>query len=899
MHERRVRARARAASDDRLSAAASRRDWRPVVAAVLLACAPPAPPPAPVVDDTRAGPAPWRIAPAPLLTRWAADVSPSNALPEYPRPQLVRERWRSLNGLWEWAPGSEDDDPPSGRPLPGRILVPYPIESALSGVGEHHERLWYRRTFAIPDGWAEPPAASSDPAGSPEPPRVLLHFGAVDWEATVWVNGRRLGAHRGGYDGFTVDVTDALIPGHVEQELVVGVYDPTDEGDQPRGKQALSPRGIWYSPVTGIWQSVWLEPVPASHLRRLGMTPDLARRRLAVTAAVTGARGGDSVVATALVGESVVGVAAGVPGAELLLPVPRPRAWSPDDPFLYGLRVALRRDGATVDSIGSYFGMRSVSLGADGRGGRRVELNGRPFFGVGPLDQGWWPDGLYTAPTDEALRADLETTKRLGFTMTRKHVKVEPERWYYWADRTGLAVWQDMPNASNATPSARRQFEAELWRLIEQRGNHPSIIAWVPFNEGWGQFDTRRVADYVRRLDGSRLVDDASGWRHQGGGDLIDVHRYQGPQALPRDPKRATVVGEFGGIGMVVARHAWMPDSAWGYRGVFRDADSLALRYETLMGRLWRDHATHGTSAGVYTQLTDVEREVNGLLTYDRAILKIDTARVVAANRGLTPFIVPEYREFVRQPPVVTISSTAPDVRYTTDGSEPTVESRLYRGPFELAALAAADTIVVRARAFADGEPVTGVSSAEFRRVAGRDPDSVSVELVRGVRFTYFGDSSLRALTRVASRPAGPDTTALTGDGVLASLAIPPGTTRERFTIRYAGWLRVPRDGVYTIDALADDGVRVWVGDMLVVDGMGYSPAPAESRGDVALRAGLHPLVVTHFQAYDGSRLEVYVAGPGVPRRRMDTLLYREETDSASAAETTPEQGAAGGRARR
>jgi hypothetical protein len=451
-----------------------------------------------------------------------------------------------------------------------------------------------------------------------------------------------------------------------------------------------------------------------------------------------------------------------------------------------------------------------------------------------------------------------------------------------------------MPSARNASPSARRQFEAELWRLIEQRGNHPSIVAWVPFNEGWGQFDTRRIAAYVRELDPSRLVDDASGWRHQDAGDLVDVHRYQGPQAMPRNATRATVVGEFGGLGMVVAGHTWVADSGWGYQGVFTDADSLARRYETLMGRLWRDHATHGTSAGVYTQLTDVEREVNGLLTYDRAVLKIDPARVVAANRGLTPFIAPEQTEFMQQPPVVTIYSTAREVRYTTDGSEPTLESRLYRGPFRPSG---GDTVVVRARAFADSAPLTVATSAEYRRVAGRDPDSVTAALTRGARFAYFGDSSLRALTRVASRRAGPDTTALSGDGVIATLATPPGTTRERYTIRYQAWLRVPRDGVYSIDAMADDGVRVWVGDRLVVDGMGYSPAPAESRGDVALRAGLHPIVVTHFQAYDGARLDLWIEGPGLSRRRVDALLWREATDSAVTPSDRAESGS--GRARR
>jgi hypothetical protein len=816
-----------------------------------------APPPAAGAPPAQAG---WRPARTPLFTPWAADVSPSNALPEYPRPQLARPRWQSLNGLWEFAPAATPDEkPPVGRPLPGRILVPYPVESALSGVGRHHERVWYRRTFAVPEGWGE---------------RVLLHFGAVDYEATVYVNGKRLAVHRGGYDAFTVDATDALLPGGegARQELVVGVYDPTDRGEQPRGKQVEEPRTIWYTPVTGIWQTVWLEPVPASRVLRLTLTPDVAGRALRLVASVAGAQPGDTVEATALVGDSVVGRAAGKPESELRLAVRRPRLWSPDDPFLYDLSVTLRRGGETVDSVASYFGMRSVALGPDGRGGRRILLNGRPFFGVGPLDQGYWPDGLYTAPTDAALRADLELTKRLGFNMTRKHAKVEPERWYYWADRIGLAVWQDMPSGRNRTSAARSQFEVELRNMIEQRGNHPSVVVWVPFNEGWGEFDASGVVDFVRGLDQSRLVDDASGWRHDGSGDLLDVHRYQGPQALVRSPQRATAVGEFGGLGMVVRGHAWAGDSGWGYQGTYRSTDSLAARYERLMGRLWRDHATHGTSAGVYTQLTDVEREVNGLLTYDRRVLKIDTARVVAANLGLTPLILPEGGEFTSSA-LVTISSEGV-VRYTTDGSEPTAGSRRYRGPFTVRGDSATGTVTVRARAFVGGDAAGPAVSAAFRRVPGREPDTTVGKVVPGVRLAYFRDTSLRALTLVARSPAGPDTIAAVLDSVQRDLTLPLKRGRERFTARFAGWLRVPRDGVYALTARADDGVRVWVGDRLVVDGMGYSPSAADSHGEIALRAGLHEVTVTYFQSWDDATLQLWVEGPGGGRRRLDDMLY-------------------------
>ena len=390
----------------------------------------------------------WQPAPGPLLTRWAADVSPDRALPEYPRPQLVRRDWLTLNGLWDYAIRPRAEAVPTA--FDGRILVPFPVESALSGVmkkvGETN-RLWYRRTFEMPGAWRGR--------------RTLLHFGAVDWEATISVNGREVGTHRGGYDGFTIDVTDALRPSG-PQELVVSVWDPTDAGTQPRGKQVSNPRGIWYTSVTGIWQTVWIEPVAATSIAGLTIVPDIDAGVVRVSALPGGAGYDVTVTAVALDGPREVGRATGRPGDALAIRVPNARLWSPDAPFLYDLRVTLSRGATTLDEATSYFGMRKTSLCNDGAGTPRMCLNNAPLFQVGPLDQGWWPDGLYTAPTDEALRDDIEVTKRLGFNMARKHVKVEPDRWYYWADRLGLLVWQDMPSTTyrgERAPDSAQQFE--------------------------------------------------------------------------------------------------------------------------------------------------------------------------------------------------------------------------------------------------------------------------------------------------------------------------------------------------------------------------------------------------------------------------------------------------------
>ncbi len=561
----------------------------------------------------------WKPATAPLMTRWAKEVAPERVLPEYPRPQLVRRDWLNLNGVWQFSPATANEPAPTGRDLPERILVPFPVESALSGVMKPAERVWYRRTFTVPETWRGR--------------RTILQFGAVDWEATVHVNGRRLGEHRGGYDPFSFDVTEALRP-EGPQELVVGVFDPSDRGDQPRGKQVLKPEGIYYTPSTGIWQTVWLEPVAADHVADLQLAPDVARNRLRLRVTAVGDARDCTVDADASEGQREVGRAEGKPGEWIDLPIPRPRLWSPTDPFLYDLKVRLRRQGVRTDSIDSYFGMRTITLGNEA-GANRLLLNGKPLFQMGILDQGFWPDGLYTAPTDAALRYDLEQERRLGFNMVRKHVKVEPRRWYYWADRMGLLVWQDMPSGNNKTPESRRQFELELRRMIENLRNHPSVVMWVVFNEGWGQYDTERLTRWVEEFDSDRLVNNASGWTDTKVGDVIDVHNYPNPRSPAPEAARAAVLGEFGGLGLGVDGHTWT-NKNWAYQGT-TSSDHLTSRYEALLRRVWGFQEKPGLSAAVYTQTTDVETEINGLLTYDRAVMKVDVLRISAANRGQLP----------------------------------------------------------------------------------------------------------------------------------------------------------------------------------------------------------------------------------------------------------------------
>ncbi len=495
--------------------------------AVLLACV-----------GAPAARAEWKPAQAPIMTRWAKDVSPDKTLPEYPRPQLVREKWQNLNGLWQFAVAKDKEEPPLGKKLDEQILVPFPVESALSGVMKRADRVWYRRTFTRPKEWTG---------------RTLLHFGAVDWEATVWLNGVKLGTHRGGYDPFSFDISEALRGGG-EQEVVVGVWDPTDAGTQPRGKQVNKPGGIYYTPITGIWQTVWIEPVPTTRVESLHVIPDVDGGRVVIIPKVPGKGEKTLIHVTVLDGDKTVGKATQEEDRPVEIAVPKAKLWSPEAPFLYGLRVTLTEGDKTLDSVESYFGMRKIAVVKDEKGVPRVQLNNKTVFQVGPLDQGFWPDGLYTAPTDAALKYDIEVTKKFGFNMTRKHVKVEPARWYYWCDKLGLLVWQDMPSGDRSvprgqkeikrTPESAKQYETELAAMIENLHNHPCIVMWVVFNEGWGQFDTQRITEWTKKTDPTRLVNCASGWNDMNVGDVHDIHVYPGPGAPEVEKARAGVLGE-------------------------------------------------------------------------------------------------------------------------------------------------------------------------------------------------------------------------------------------------------------------------------------------------------------------------------------------------------------------
>jgi hypothetical protein len=597
-----------------------------------------------VVSSAWGADADWKPAEGPLKTRWAKEVRPDRVLPEYPRPQLRREAWQNLNGVWQLAFAREGDAAPVGKDLPERILVPFPVESALSGVMKPAERLWYRRLFSVPKGWSGR--------------RILLHFGAVDWEATVHVNGKKVGEHRGGYDPFSFDITDALSD-KKDQELIVGVWDPTDAGPQPRGKQVRKPGGIYYTPVTGIWQSVWLEAVNApGHITRLNVETDIDRNEVTVGVELSQTLGNSRCDVEVLDGDKVIAKAGGLEG-RFTIKVPDAKHWTPDTPHLYGLRVHVSgmKAESGSDQVESYFGMRKISVGKDGKGTTRILLNGKFVFQRGPLDQGFWPDGIYTAPTDEALKFDIEMTKKLGFNMTRKHVKVEPDRWYYWCDRLGLLVWQDMPSGDRSirntdpdlkrSPESARIYETELRRMIDGLHNHPCIVMWVIFNEGWGQFDTARMAEWTKKHDPTRLVDSASGWTDRGVGDVHDIHVYPGPGSPEPEPKRAAVLGEFGGLGLGVDGHTWSKKT-WGYRGTASKAD-LTRKYEELWRRTWKLRDDRGLSAAVYTQITDVETEANGLLTYDREIVKVDEERAAAAAAG----------DFSRAPEAVTVVPTS------------------------------------------------------------------------------------------------------------------------------------------------------------------------------------------------------------------------------------------------
>lgn len=572
----------------------------------------------------------WQMQPMGIQSRWAALVSPTNALPEYPRPQMVRNQWTNLNGLWQYAITSKDAAAPSA--YDGHILVPYPLESALSGVQKSlrpDQTLWYQSTIVKADGKGTE--------------RTLLNFGAVDWRATVYINGTEVGTHTGGYQNFSLDITDALKVGG--NDLVVKVYDSTDQGPNPHGKQTLSPGGIMYTPTSGIWQTVWLETVPHTYIESLVLTPDVDRSQLNLQVNLKGEDTGYSVEAIARNGLKVV--ATQRINGQTALQIKQPRLWSPDDPFLYDLQIRLLKHGKPVDEVKSYFGMRKVEIKKDSSGIERIFLNNQYTYNLGTLDQGFWPDGLYTAPTDDALKFDIQAIKAMGFNTIRKHIKVEPARWYYHCDQLGMLVWQDMVNAGSDTPEGRAEFEKESKDILTELHNYPSITTWVLFNEGWGAYDQARLTQWVKDADPSRIVNGHTGeerfdasppdvnqkWANS---DVTDIHPYPGPGIPPKLPGKARVIGEFGGIGTFVQDHVWddLAAAGWGYVKV--TPPEFAKAYAELIEKL-KDFESQGLSGSIYTQPFDVEGEQNGLMTYDRWVMKIPASEMRRINARIIP----------------------------------------------------------------------------------------------------------------------------------------------------------------------------------------------------------------------------------------------------------------------
>jgi hypothetical protein len=607
----------------------------------------------------------WKPAPAPLMTKWGKEISPEiTPWPEYPRPQLVRDKWQNLNGLWSYAVVDKGADKSSKAPAKwdGEILVPFCIESALSGVGKRvsgKQELWYRREVEIPADW--------------NGQNVLLHFGAVDFESTVFVNGTEVGFHRGGNNPFSYDITKALKPGS-KNELLVKVWDPTDEGAQPRGKQIRNPHGIWYTPVTGIWQTVWMEPVAKSHFTSISPIAKLSDKSVEFEFNGVDLKPTD-VIHMSAAGDAKKYVGKFPANGKGKQQFADAKLWTPDSPELCDLVFKIERDGKIIDTVQTYFAMREIKLGKDEKGVQRLLLNGKPLFQMGPLDQGWWPDGLLTPPSDEAMASDLKVLKSMGMNMLRKHIKVEPARLYHHCDKLGLLVWQDMPSGmihdggQQVQPNDAKDvvfkkadddhFRAELKEMIDHLKFFACIVVWVPFNEGWGQHDTNEILKWTKEYDPTRLVNGPSGWTDRGYGDMKDMHNYPGPGMFPVMNDRASVLGEYGGLGLPTPGHLWKQDDNWGYRS-YKNQEDLRRAYRLQCIRLAKLRE-EGLAAAVYTQTTDVGVEVNGYLTYDREVNKFDPAEMKKWHEMVISGKAPTLE------PLVATSEKAPqNWRYTT-----------------------------------------------------------------------------------------------------------------------------------------------------------------------------------------------------------------------------------------
>ena len=592
----------------------------------------------------------WKPVGDNIKTKWGENINPNNVLQEYPRPILVRNDWKNLNGLWDYTITSKGENKPEN--YDGEILVPFPIESSLSGVRKRiskEQELWYHKNFQIPKKWKSK--------------EIIIHFGAVDWESELWINDINVGLHKGGYDPFSFNITPYLRKGK-NQKLELRVWDPTDDGFQPRGKQIKNPKGIWYTPVSGIWQTVWLEPVNYKHITNIHTTTDIDDSSVRIKLFSSYDFKDDLIEFVLKEDEKVLQKTIIKADLETKISFENPKLWSPESPFLYDLEIKLISKGKIIDHIETYFGMRKISIKKDVNGTRRMMLNNKEYFQFGTLDQGWWPDGLYTAPSDEALKFDIFKTKEFGFNMIRKHVKVEPARWYFHADKIGMLVWQDMPNGEKIErPKWQRNnffngqefipsFESEMnfkneWNeIIDFLYSNPSIVCWVPFNEAWGQFKTEEISQLTKNIDPSRLVNAASGGNYYNVGDITDIHNYPEPKMLFYNPNQSNVLGEYGGIGLAIENHLWQSDKNWGYVK-YKSSEKATDEYVNFANQLL-EMVLKGFSGAIYTQTTDVEGEVNGLITYDRKIIKLDMERVKEINKKVIKELP---AKFIRIPP--------------------------------------------------------------------------------------------------------------------------------------------------------------------------------------------------------------------------------------------------------
>jgi hypothetical protein len=783
----------------------------------------------------------WKIAENPILTKWAAEVDPLKPWLQYPRPDMVRNAWINLNGLWDYAITSKGTKP---EKWDGSILVPYSVESALSGVRKkvsENENLWYKRSFSIPNVWKRK--------------HILLNFEASDWETKIWIDGKEVGMHRGGYDPFTFDIT-ATLTDTKQHELLVCIWDPTDKGTQPRGKQVSSPGSIWYTSTTGIWQTVWIEPVNESYIASFRTVTNADNGSITFKTDTKNAVNGKLTFSVKKEGKTVASATAKA-GDEITLQIKDPVLWSPDKPFLYDITAELQKEGKTVDEIKSYTGIRKISIGKTADGFTRMLLNNEFVYQNGPLDQGFWPDGIYTPPTENAMVYDLQMTKKMGFNMLRKHVKVENRIFYYWCDKLGILVWQDMPSGDesiwgnlpdiNKSKESAEQYDFELKRMIETKYNHPSIILWVPFNEGWGQFETGRITRLIADYDPTRLVNSSSGWTDRGTGNINDIHHYPEPAIQPSEEKRAIVLGEFGGLGLPLQGHTWEQKN-WGYRNM-TDTLQLLSKYESYLDMVHRFVKENGLSASIYTQTTDVETETNGLMTYDRKINKMGVENVFRANNNIIPpSLVSPVRIFTESLTIEMKNNREGGmIFYTIDGSTPTDNSTRYSSPLTIS-----ETTTVRAfTKWNDGQ-----SRIASYLIEKKSPlASIKADKLKpGLKALIFEGSfnelpdfktlkpvSTKKVSLVSCKAAGKD---------------------SLFAIVFEGYLQIPADGVYGLYINSDDGSKLFIDDTDPVVNDGIHGMREEGRS-YPFSKGYHKLRIEYFQNTGGIGLEFLVEAPG------------------------------------